>query len=159
MKFSSISIIAAALATIVGGAITAPDPLHTRTLAVDNLFKRELGHQEDHRYAAVAMYKAEIASRLAAESSYRRAARQQTHLASSEAWQERGGLHEILAEHFADRKMKHLQASQSPVKSELHDQILTDRAFAKWCHHISKNTMEFVNSELHTARAIGGHLA
>ena len=61
MKFSSISLIAAALGPIAGSAIATPVPLRARALAVEDLFNRQPGfkktsallHQsgKDHRAA------------------------------------------------------------------------------------------------------------
>jgi len=148
MKFSSISIIiiAAAFATIAGAA---PGPLHARALAVDNLSKREPGHQDDAKYAAVAMYKAEISQGLSAQASRRRA-EGQPQWASQEVWNKIGDNHAVLEKYFAGRKVEYQEASQSPVRGPAHDRILADRAFAKHCNQLSKKTMDFVNTEIHS---------
>jgi len=154
MKFSSISIIiiAAAFATIAGAA---PGPLHARALAVDNLSKREPGHQDDAKYAAVAMHKAEFSQGLTAQASHRRAERQ-PQWASQEVWNGIGNTHAVFEKHFAERKAEYQEASQSPVRGPIHDRIPADRAFAKQCNQLAKKTMDFVNTEIHTARS---HLA
>jgi len=73
MRFSSISLIAATLASIVGGAIAAPGPLHARALGQVNAFERELEgdklfkrwHQEAHMQASGALSSAIKASKTA----------------------------------------------------------------------------------------------
>jgi len=138
MKFSSTSLIAVALAAIVGSAIAAPCPLDARE-SVD-LFKRQphVNHQEEHRAAAEALLLSSEANAAAAEAASV-TSQGQTIQFSPEAWRLTGRLHHGVAKAERNRAALHSYLSTLPHPTHLHILARTDPPVARHNYGVGVN--------------------
>jgi len=129
MKFSSISLIAVALAAIVGSAIAAPCPLDARE-SVD-LFKRQPhDHRADHLRAATALQltaHANSATARAAELTSQGPTKQYTQT----DWQRASLIHNLMAQTEQSRIRLHQQLAAHPHETDLHGLARSDTQVAE----------------------------
>jgi len=139
MKFSSTSLIAVALAAIVGSAIAAPCPFDARE-SVD-LFKRQphVDHQEEHRAAAVKLLLSAEANSAAAEAASV-TSQGQTIQFSPEAWRWTSILHGKVAQAERNRAALHSHLSTLTHPTRLHILARTDPPVARHNYGVGVNT-------------------
>jgi len=139
---SSISLIAASLATIVGRAIAA----------LSSLYPRASDPQADCKHAAARMTKTEIANRHIKEAAYS-VAEDHLRFDTPEGWKKTGDKHKAEEEKFAKKRVKYQDASQSPSEAaQVHREIEADRKAAELeSNQNTRETMEQVTNEGHPA--------
>lgn len=143
MKLSSFPLIAAFLVAIAGSANATPSPLHTQTMAVDNLSKREdtLDHQKAHAYTAAALWKSAIANCGAGNAA--NATSQTPFIKKQQHWQGMADIHWKICKEHLHRALGHsnraLQESKDPI---MYGQIEEDRARARWGKAVAKQTTD-----------------
>ena len=130
MKFSPISLIAVVLAAIAGSTIAAPDPLHSRALVVDNLFKRQPTPNDDwrenHRIVAEELLKSSFDNYEASHEALATSRSQTNGIKSPEEWEAQAYAHDMLSRMHARMSLKHFDALKKEEKGTLYDKIDQD---------------------------------
>ena len=125
MKLSSISLVAAGLAAIVGSMAA---PLRARALVVanDSLFKHQppSNWREQHRNVASVLQQSSRANRYVVTKAKRTA--EAPLCETREWWLEQAHIHQVISRFHAARSMRHYRAAAKPAIGTLHAEIDDD---------------------------------